>query len=259
MGKKEKRREERKEEKKGKKKRSHRLYAFIVLLLAAVILVLGILVLFYLQKIEVSGNEYCTDQEIADTVKSDRYSVNTLYILGKYAMGYGEELPCLESMKVSLKTPWTIKVTVKEKPIIGYIQDGETYSYFDKEGMVVSQSSSMIEGLPKVEGIEVKGVELYGQLRSNDTRIFEEILEATKEISKYDLSSDKIVCIDNRIYLYIGNVCVGLGNTITPEQIAQIKPIMEKLGEQGGTLHLENYSETSTTITFDIGEFPEEN
>ena len=46
-----------------------------MLLLAAAILALGILILFYVQEIEVSGNEYSTDQEIVDMVKNDKYSV----------------------------------------------------------------------------------------------------------------------------------------------------------------------------------------
>ena len=83
---------EQREEKTTKKKKTHRLYAFVVLLLAAAILALGILILFYVQEIEVSGNEYSTDQEIVDMVKNDKYSVNTLYILGKYALGKGEKL-----------------------------------------------------------------------------------------------------------------------------------------------------------------------
>ena len=248
-----------KEEKPGKrKKKSHRLYALVVLLLGIVIIALGVLILFYVQKIEISGNEYCTDQEIADTVQSDKYSINTLYILGKYALGYGEQLPCLESMEVGLKAPWVLKVTVKEKPIVGYVRNGEDYAYFDKAGLVVSESSSLIEGLPCIEGIEVKDIKLYKQLRSDDTRIFEEILETSKEVVKYHLSTDRIVCKDDKIYLHIGKVCVSLGKNVSSEQIAQIAPIMEKLGDQEGTLHLEKYSETTETITFDIGEFPEE-
>ena len=245
-----------KEEKPGKrKKKSHRLYALVVLLLGIAIIALGVLILFYVQKIEISGNEYCTDQEIVDTVQSDKYSINTLYILGKYALGYGEQLPCLESMEVGLKAPWVLKVTVKEKPIVGYVRNGEDYAYFDKAGLVVSESSSLIEGLPCIEGIEVKDIKL---LRSDDTRIFEEILETSKEVVKYQLSTDRIVCKDDKIYLYIGKVCVSLGKNVSSEQIAQIAPIMEKLGDQEGTLHLENYSETTETITFDIGEFSEE-
>ena len=88
-----------------KKKKSHKVYAFLVLTMGIAIIALAILIFFYVQKIEVEGNEYCRDREIIEAVQNDRYSINSLYILGKYALGYGEKVPCLDSMKVSLKAP----------------------------------------------------------------------------------------------------------------------------------------------------------
>lgn len=243
--------------KKGTKRKSHRLYAFVVLLLAAAILALGVLILFYVQEIEVDGNEYCTDQQIVDTVKNDKYSINTLYILAKYAVGKGESLPCLDSIKVSLKAPWALKVKVEEKPIVGYVENEDHYAYFDQEGMVVSESTALIEGLPCIEGISMKDIKLYGQLESEDSKIFQEILEASQEVVKYELNVDRIVCKGDDIYLYIGKVYVNLGNKVSSSQVAQVPPILEKLGDQEGILHLENYSESSGTITFDIGEIPQ--
>lgn len=242
-----------------KKKKTHRLYAFIVLVLGVAIIALGIVLLFYVQKIEVRGNEYTSNQEIVDSVQNDQYSINALYILGKYALGKGEVLPCFESMKVGLKAPWIVSVKVEEKPIVGYVQNGDNYDYFDKEGLVILESSVLIEGLPRIDGIEMKDIKLYQHIKSDDTKIFEEILETSKEVTKYELSTDRIVCKDDNIYLYIGKVCVNLGKSVSSEQIAQIEPILEKLGDQEGTLHLENYSEVSGTITFDIGEIPQEN
>lgn len=240
--------------KKKTKRKSHRLYAFVVLLLAAAILVLSVLVLFYVQQIKVEGNEYCTDQQIVDTVRSDKYSINTLYIAGKYAIGKGKSLPCLESIHVSLSAPWTLKVTVREKPIVGYLENKDNYAYFDKEGMVVSMSPTLIEGLPCIEGVSMKDIKLYSRLETDDSKIFEEILETSQEAVKQKISADRIVCRGDEIYLDIGKIYVNLGNQVSSDQIAQIPPILEKLGGQEGTLHLENYSESSDTITFDIGE-----
>ena len=243
--------------KKKTKRKSHRLYAFVVLLLAAAILVLSVLVLFYVQQIKVEGNEYCTDQQIVDTVRSDKYSINTLYIAGKYAIGKGKSLPCLESIHVSLSAPWTLKVTVREKPIVGYLENKDDYAYFDKEGMVVSMSPTLIEGLPCIEGVSMKDIKLYSRLETDDSKIFEEILETSQEAVKQKISADRIVCRGDEIYLDIGKIYVNLGNQVSSDQIAQIPPILEKLGGQEGTLHLENYSESSDTITFDIGEIPQ--
>ena len=248
---------EERSQKGGKKKKSHRLYAAVVLILAAAILVLGILILFYRQAIEVSGNDYCTEQEIVNIIQEDKYSINTIYVVVKYAAGYGEKLPCLESMKVGMKNPWTLKVTVKEKQIVGYVKEGKKYFYFDKNGMVVYESNVLRKGLPSITGVEVRNIQLYETLECDNAQIFEEILETSKEVKKSNLNPDKIVCEKNQIYLYIGKVRINLGNSVSSEQVAQIKPIMEKLGEKEGTLHLENYSEDRTTITFDIEEISE--
>lgn len=244
--------------KKKKKKKKHKLYAFVVLLFGFAIIALTLFIVFHIQKIEVKGNKYCSTEEIAKTVQNDQYSVNSLYVLGKYALGYGKELPCLDSMKISMSRPWVLKVTVKEKPIVGYMQDGKgTYYFFDKEGLVVLTSTMAMDGIPLVEGMDVDTLELYKKMKSQNSRIFTEILETSQEMQKYKLSVDKIVCKKDRIYVYIANVCVSLGKNVTSEKIAQLPVIIEKLEGKEGTLHLENFSDGRKTITFDIGEFPE--
>lgn len=242
-----------------RRRKSHRLYAFLVIALGLAIIVMAVLLLFHVQKIKVEGNTYCTDGEILESVQNDKFSTNTLYVFGKYLLGAGEQPACLESMKVSLGNPWTLRVKVKEKQIVGYLYDGQEYAYFDRDGLVVKKDTTYVEGVPRVEGLEVKEIVKYKPLKSEDSPIFEEILEASNELKKYSLSTEKIVCKDSRLYLYIGKICVSLGSSVTPEKIAQIPPIVEELGKKEGTLHLETYSEEQKTITFNKGEFPEEN
>lgn len=234
-----------------KKKKSNFLYRFVVTLLGIAILVLLVVILFKVEKIEISGNSYCTDRQIKDMVQNDKYSVNALYIFGKYMAGKGEVLPCLDSVRVTLGAPWHVKVEVKEKTIVGCIAEGEENIYFDKEGLVVYKSSEVMEGLPIVEGLEVKNTKLYQQMKSEDATIFEGILDTSQELKKYELMPEKVLCKDGNIYLYIENVCINLGNIVTAEKIAQITPIMEKLGRQKGTLHMEHYSDNRETITFE--------
>lgn len=234
-----------------KKKKSNFWYRFAVTFLGLAILGLLAVILFKVEKIEVDGNHYCTDRQIRDMVQNDKYSVNALYIFGKYMADRGEVLPCLESVKVTLKAPWHVKVAVKEKTIVGCMAEGEENVYFDKDGLVVYKSSETVEGLPFLEGLEMKNTKLYQRMKSEDANIFEGILEASQELKKYEIVPKKIVCKDGNIYLYIENVCVSLGNTVTSEKIAQITPIMEKLGRQKGRLHMENYSDSRETITFE--------
>lgn len=132
------------------------------------------------------------------------------------------------------------------------MMDGQNYVYFDEEGLVVEKGTIPIEGIPLVEGINVKTMEEYKPLKSDASGIFGEILKASQELKKQKLAAEKIVCEKERIYLYVGNVCVSLGAHVTSEKIAQLPPILEKLQGQAGTLHLENYSEDQETIPFDV-------
>ncbi len=241
-----------------RKKKSYKIYAFFVILFVLAIIVLSFVVLFYIQEIEVTGNGYCSEKQIIDTVQNDKYSVNSLYVWGKYMLGRGEKLPCLEEMKVGFGWPWVLKVKVKEKQIVGYIRIGEEeYAYFDKEGMIVKKDTAYQEGLPCIEGIDVGKTQLYKRIESENTKIFGEILETSQELKKYNMTAEKIVCKNNKIYVYIGQLCVSLGDNVTAEKIAQISPIIEKLEGKTGTLHLENYGEGRKTITFKLDEFPE--
>lgn len=254
-------REERAEERPGRrrKKKGHRLYAFFVIMFGLVIICLSVLVLFYVQKIEVKGNEYVRDSEIAETVQNDRFSINTIYIWAKYKLGYGKQLPCVEEMKVSIRLPWVLKVEVKERPIVGCFAYGEKeYAYFGREGMIVKKGGTYEKAVPCVEGIDMEDPKLYKPIKSKNSKLFGEILEASQELEKYKLSAGKIVCQGENIYVYMGKVCVSLGTNVTAEKIAQIPPILEKLGDKEGTLHLENYYEGNGTITFKKGELPKE-
>ena len=234
-----------------KRKKTHRLYALVVMLLTIMTMILGILVLFYTQNVEVSGNDYCSSGEVRNAVLESPYEINTLYVLAKYKTGHGTKPACMDEMDVSLKNPWTLKVTVKEKPIIGYVKKGKKYAYFDKDGLVVKISDKLNEDLPSIEGVTIKNIKLYKKLSCDKSKIFEEILTTSREIKKYELTPDKIAYEKSTINLYIGDICVSLGNTVTSEQIAQIKPILEKLSGKKGTLHLEDYASSGTAITFE--------
>lgn len=237
--------------KRKKKRGTYFLYRFVVTVLGFAILVLLVIVLFKVQKIEIDGNDYCTDRQIRDMIQNDKYSANALYIFAKYKAGKGEVLPCLDYVRVKLGAPWHVKVEVKEKTIVGRMEKDEGNIYFDKEGLVVYESSEVLDGPPCVEGMAVKSTKLYQKIKSSDPGIFEAMLETSQELKKYEITPEKIVCEDDNICLYIKNVCVSLGNTVSAEKIAQIMPIMEKLGRKKGTLHLENYSDTRETITFE--------
>lgn len=243
---------------KRRKKNSHRLYALIVILLGIAIIAISFILLFYVQRIEVKGNEYTEDSVIIESIQKDQFSVNSVYLLVKYRFLEHETPGSLSSMKVSLKNPWTVKVTVKEKPIIGYFYEDENYAFFDKEGTVVLKGREMVVQAPCIEGIDISEAELFQPIKVKSEELLEAILNVAQEVGNYELTPDRIVCTDEGIDLYFGNVRVMLGTDINAEKMAQISPILAKLEGRTGTLHLENFESDSATITFSA-EQPAEN
>ncbi|MDY5987667.1 cell division protein FtsQ/DivIB [Sporofaciens sp. SGI.106] len=242
----------------GQKKMSHKIYALVVIVLGIIIFALSFFLLFYVQKMEVSGNEYTESQAIIDVVKKDPCSVNSLYLYGKYRLKKDTGMPgSLDAVKVSLKAPWSVNIKVTEKEIVGYILADEGYAYFDKDGTVVLESLEVRENVPFIQDLEVEEVTLYKTLKCKDEKLLKAVLDVTKELQNYELTPDKITCTDSGVCLYFENICVSLGKKVTSDKMAQIAPILAKLSGQTGTLHLEHYEdEGSGTITFKVGELP---
>ena len=71
--------------------------------------------LFYIQEVEVSGNEYCDSQEIVECVQNDKLSKNSLYVLAKYSLGQGKKPECLDTLKVSMQKSMDTKNYRKRK------------------------------------------------------------------------------------------------------------------------------------------------
>ena len=245
-------------QKRKEKIKSHA-YALIVLILAAAIIILGTVLLFYIQEVEVSGNEYCDSQEIVECVQNDKLSKNSLYVLAKYSLGQGKKPKCLDTLKVSMKNPWTLKITVKEKTRVGCVKSGKKYSYFDQTKLVVNETEVKDSKIPVVSGLKIKKNKLYSQIKTTNQTKFSEIVEACGESQRYGIYPEKIYVKDQQIYMDFGNVRACLGNQVSAEQIAQIRPILKKLGDKTGILHLESYSENNTTITFEMEDISQEN
>lgn len=233
-----------------KRRKSHRLYALIVILLGIAIIAVSMYLLFYVQGIEITGNEYTEDKVILESVQKDKYSVNSLYLIIKYRFMEHEVPGSLTSIKVGLKNPWTIKVTVKEKPIVGYITEDEEYVFFDRTGTIVLKGRELIEGVPGIEGVDIGEPKLYKPMNIKDESLLEAVVGVAQEVRNYQLEPDRIVCVSDGIELYFGSIRVVLGMDITTEKMAQITPILGKLEGRAGTLDLQHFQDESNVIPF---------
>ena len=169
--------------------------AILVIILVCIAMI-TFLLLFQVRKIEVSGNQYLSRQEIADWVQDDNWSSNSLYVMIRNHLMNHELLPAMEEANVTMKNPWTVKVTTKEKRVAGYIVSGDECIYFDKDGIVLAKTKELWDGIPCIEGLEVKKVQLYKELPVSkaNKKAFGNLLDMTMTLKKCDLAPDKIVC-----------------------------------------------------------------
>ena len=123
--------------------------------------------------------------------------------------------------------------------------------YFDAEGLVLKTGSEYDAQIPLIEGLKVKEAELFEYLDVENEKVFSYIVNVTKEIEDAKLSPDRLVWEDNSMNLYFEEICVKMGKSNFAEKVLQLPPILEELKEKKGTLHMEHYTEDTTSISFE--------
>ena len=222
-----------------------------------VVLFLLCILLFITEKyrvrtIIVEGNVHYTNDEIVDMVIKKPLVQNSLYLSMKYRKKGIEGIPFIEKMNVSILAPDTIKITVYEKAVAGYIEYLGKYMYFDKDGIIVETSDKKTAGIPQITGLEFNYVVLHESLPIENAEIFQSILDITQLLEKYEISAEKIYFDKNeQMTLYFENIRVRLGDISNiDDKIIRLKAILPELEGQKGILRMENYEEGMKNITF---------
>ena len=174
--------EEEKPAKKAKKKprKPHRrLNARGITIICLFVLIVGLVALiwflpaFRVRNVHVEGNVSQSDQEILRQLKLE-YNAHLMggvsgNILDVIRLDYGKteerikrENPYIEDIRVSIKLPSTVDVTVKERSKICYIRTPDGYAALDKDGIVLELSSKDTNKnvRPVICGLNVKYAEL---------------------------------------------------------------------------------------------------
>ncbi len=196
----------------------------------------------------VEGNVHYTQDEIIDMVMKGRLGHNSLYLAMKYKNRGMEDIPFLDAMDVKVLAPDTIKITVYEKALAGYVKYMDTYVYFDKDGYVVESSSVPTAGIPQVTGLEFDYIVLGQPLpvKKEYEEVFGTILNLTKLLNKYELSADRIYFHSNsQITLYFGDAKVALGDETArlEDKLMCLPKILPGLEGKSGILQMETYNE----------------
>lgn len=219
-----------------------------VIILAAVALGVGAYDIrkHTVQTVYVEGNVHYTEEEIKAFVIDDSFlGNNSRYLSFKYKNKEIENIPFIDVLTVEIVSADTIKITVMEKAIIGYVKYLGTYMYFDKSGCVVESSGIRTMGVPQVTGLKFDRVVVGEELPIENKEIFGEIQNLKNFFDKNDLSADRLY-FDSRdeITVYFGGVKVTLGDKpdMLEPKINALKGILPNLEGKSGTLHMEKYN-----------------
>ena len=122
------------------------------------------------------GSIHYTNEEIMEMVMGDRFGNNSLFLSLKYRDKGIEGVPFVETMDVDIEAKDTIRITVYEKALAGYVRYLGRYVYFDKDGIVVETSMEETAGIPQVTGLSFDHVILHEPLPVDKPELFDEIL-----------------------------------------------------------------------------------
>lgn len=237
-----------------KSKRAGIIIAVAVVLLA-VVLGAGVYIKtsYTIQTVYVEGNVHYTEDEIKAIVMDGPLGNNSLYLSLKYKDRGIEGIPFVDVMDVDILAPDTIKIIVYEKALTGCVKYLDTYIYFDKDGTVVESSETRTVGVPQIMGLIFDYAVVGEVIPVEDADIFNNILNITKLLQKYNLTSDKIyINKSNEITIYFENVKVALGNDAATleDKLMRLPSLLPQLEGKNGTLQMQTYDEDGGKYIF---------
>ena len=229
------------------------LSVFLVLLFLLVGGGLYIINNYKVTTVYVDGSIHYTNEEIMDMVMEGRLGDNSLYLSLKYRDKGVENIPFIEMMDVSIEARDTIRITVYEKALAGYVRYLGRYVYFDKDGIVVETSEEETAGIPQVTWLSFDHVILHEPLPVDNPDLFNEILNITQQLAKYSLTADRIYFDSTyQVTLSFGDAKVALGENVDiDEKIMLLQSLLPNLMGKSGTLDMREYSEDTKTYSFE--------
>lgn len=212
------------------------------------LLIIGIPFLFFtstfqLKKIDVVGNERYTKEQITEQLLQSKLDSYTPILYMKYRYFTLFHYPFVEKIDMEMVDNHTITVYVYEKQVAGCVEFMGEYLYFDKDGIVVESSSSQIENIPMIQGLEYNKIILHEKLEVQKDELFDVIINLTQLIHKYDLDVDTITFNKaSEVTIDCGGIKVLLGKKRTyDEALSELKNIMAEAEGMDIIIDMSNY------------------
>ena len=220
--------------------------------IAALLLIFAFLATRKIEKVTYEGNERLTDEELNSRIFGESFDYNPIIFWIKNLFGKKVEIPFVEEYDVEMESITSIKITVYEKSITGYISYMNTCMYFDKDGIVVENSMSEYEDVPEITGIKFDNIILHEKIPVKNKKIFSLILNVTQMVDKYNIPVKKInISEELSATLYINSFRVALGNDGDyGKKIAELSSILPNMEDIPGELDMREYNKSETGYVF---------
>lgn len=208
---------------------------------------------YTVQTVYVEGNIHYSEEEIKAIVMDGALGDNSLYLYFKYKNKGVEGIPFVDVMDVEILAPDTIRIVVYEKALTGCIKYMDSYVYFDKDGCVVECSSVRTVGVPQVTGLSFGRIAIGEPIDVETPEVFSNVLEITKLLKKYGLTSDKIYFNKaGEITIYFADVKVALGNDASTleDKLMLLPEFLPALEGKNGILQMQAYDSESGKYAF---------
>ncbi|MBQ3912596.1 MAG: hypothetical protein II694_06465 [Lachnospiraceae bacterium] len=222
----------------------------LIVLLALAAAVIVFITCFKLENVEIRPGSHYTEEEIRQklfTKKTDAYTVLFVFRINKLDV---PKLTFVEKVDVEMTDRNSVIIEVHDKAITGCIEHMGSYVYFDREGIAVDSSSSRLEGIPLVKGVEFGGYTQGKPVDLGRSGLFDTLLEIIMLLGKNKLTADDI-CFGVRddVTMHIGGNEIQLGVCENYDlKVNNINPALAALPEGRYVIDLRNYTENNREI-----------
>lgn len=248
----------------GQKRKKKNIIKVLIVLLIILFLtgvVYYLLSHYQVKNVYVDGNVHYTSEEIQEMVMSGPLGRNSLYLSSKYKNKGLQGIPFIDTINVNILSPDTIRITVYEKALAGFVEYLGKYMYFDKDGTVIESSTVKTMGIIEITGLDFGYVVLGKALPVEDEMVFKMILNTGQLLTKYGLTADKLHFDSSyKMTIHFGDVRVNIGTEeLLDEKLMLLPQMLPTLEGKSGVLRLENYSDNIGSITFEPDSVDSEN
>lgn len=217
--------------------------------------------MFRLEQVTVTGSQRYTQDAMKEKVIQTRYDQNTLLMYMRYSYFKEVDIPFVEKIDLKLVDSHTVAIHVYEKMVTGCVEFMGEYLYFDKDGIVVENSSTLLEDIPQIKGLRFKQIIMNEKLIVQKAELFDIILNLTQLIDKYGLDVSAIrFDSDYSVTVDCGIISASLGKRSTYDEVlyelsniiqgtnTEINAVLERIEGDELELDMSKYSKDTKTI-----------